>query len=513
MNEVDQPIAGVDRFAGILLHPSSLPGSGPIGTLGEEAFRFVDFLAQSGCGIWQVLPLGPTGETHSPYAAFSSTAGNTQLVDAELLVEDGLVDPRMRVGGESEPRVNFDKAASQTRACIGAATEKLVSGHLLHPDFQAFSAAQAAWLDDFALFMALKDKHGGAPWYEWEEPYRTRNPEALKKWCADNPEALKFQKVGQYLFYRQWLALKAYANERGIRIVGDVPFYVAFDSADVWTYPAYFALDLTTHRPRLMAGVPPDYFSATGQLWGNPCYDWEQIASDDYKWWVERFRRLNNVVDIVRVDHFRGFDEYWAVGEGETTAINGMWKKSPGKEFFEVLERELGRLPIWAEDLGLISDGVEKLRDAFDFPGMKILQFAFDDKESSNPYLPHNHVRNCVVYTGTHDNDTTVHWASQLGDKQIAQIMGYLGKSTLNLPWDFLRLCISSVAQFAVFPLQDLLGLGAEGRMNVPGHEEGNWGYRASKNDFDKEKERQLGELLSVYGRRVVSKYTRGMSD
>lgn len=508
MNDVNRNSEGTDRFAGILLHPSSLPGNGPIGTLGKEAFRFVDFLAQSGCGIWQVLPLGPTGETHSPYAAFSSTAGNIQLIDADLLVEDGLIDPQILINRKSEPRVDFDRAASQTRIYIDAAAEKLTSDHPLYPDYQAFSEAQATWLDDFALFMALKDKHGGARWYEWEEPYRIRNLEALNKWREENPDAIKLQKTGQYLFYRQWLALKAYANEREIRIVGDVPFYVAFDSADVWTYPAYFALDLTTHRPRLMAGVPPDYFSATGQLWGNPCYDWEQIANDNYSWWVERFRRLNQVVDIVRVDHFRGFDEYWAVGEGETTAINGMWKKSPGKEFFEVLQRELGHLPIWAEDLGLISDGVEKLRDEFNFPGMKILQFAFDEKESSNPYLPHNYARNCVVYTGTHDNDTTVHWASELSDQQIKQIKAYLGKSTLNLPWDFLRMSISSVAQFAVFPLQDLLGLGGEGRMNVPGHEEGNWGYRASETDFDKELEQKLGELLAVYGRRVVSKYS-----
>ncbi|MBU0675014.1 MAG: 4-alpha-glucanotransferase [Proteobacteria bacterium] len=505
-SNLDPNSEGMDRFAGVLLHPSSLPGSGPIGTLGKEAFRFVDFLARSGFGIWQVLPLGPTGETHSPYATFSSTAGNTQLLDGEQLVQDGLIAPHLVKSGNSASRVDFAGATIQSRKYIAAAADALVVDHPLYPDFLAFLGDQAGWLNDFALFMALKEKHAGAHWSEWETPYRTRDAQALKIWVQENQEVVKIQKIGQYLFYRQWLALKAYANARQIRIVGDVPFYVAFDSADVWTHPEYFALDLTTHRPRLMAGVPPDYFSTTGQLWGNPCYDWENIARDNYSWWVERFRRLNEVVDIVRVDHFRGFDEYWAVGEGETTAINGTWLKSPGNSFFKVLERELGHLPIWAEDLGLMSDGVGKLRDDFNFPGMKILQFAFDDQGASNPYLPHNYIHNCVVYSGTHDNDTTCHWASELSKEQIAQINDYLGKPALELPGDFLRMGISSVARFAVFPLQDLLGLGGEGRMNVPGHEEGNWGYRANEDDFDQDLERELGQLLATYGRRVTFK-------
>jgi len=491
------------RSSGILLHPTSLPGRCGIGDLGKGAFRFVDFLAESGQRLWQVLPLGPTGYGDSPYQSFSAFAGNPLLISLEKLVEEGALAPQVLEAAPRFPDHRVDYGAvipfklrvlheSFVHFRRHASSEQREA-------FAAFCAAEESWLEDFALFMALKAHHGGAPWNAWEREIAARRPEAVARWRRALANEIAFQKYLQFQFFRQWAAVKRYANERGIRVIGDVPIFVAHDSADVWAHPELFRLD-ETGRPTVVAGVPPDYFSPTGQLWGNPLYRWDVMAADGYAWWIARLRATLRLMDIVRLDHFRGFVAYWEVPAGAKTAERGRWVKGPGAAFFRAVREALGDVPIIAEDLGVIKPEVEALRDAFGFPGMKVLQFAFST-DAQNPYLPHNYDRNCVVYTGTHDNDTTVGWFRSLPEDERAFCLKYLGTEGREIHWELIRLAMMSVADTVVIPLQDVLGLGSEARMNYPGRLGGNWTWRYAEGALTEAVCARLVELVETYGR------------
>jgi 4-alpha-glucanotransferase len=473
----------LQRSSGILLHPTSLPGPWGIGDLGPAAYQFVDFLAAAGQSLWQILPLGPTGYGDSPYQCFSAVAGNPLLVSLDALVDHGLLTRTELVEAASDRSFDPDSVdygavmdfklpllrTSFARLKAGTSAETTAA-------FEQFKSANMGWLDDYALFMALKDAHGGASWNSWEPELRSRKAAALKAARKAHAEAIECHQYFQFLFFSQWAPLKAYANERDIRIIGDAPIFVAYDSADVWANPDLFFLD-AEGNPTVVAGVPPDYFSKTGQRWGNPLYRWDRMAKQNYAWWVARLRAAFTQVDILRLDHFRGFAAYWEVPASEATAMNGRWVKGPGAALFSRLEQELGSLPIIAEDLGLITPDVDALRLQFDFPGMKVLQFAFDG-HADNLYLPHYHVPNCVVYTGTHDNDTTLGWYMALDDAQCAIVRTYLGRDGSDIAWDLIRAAMMSVADMAVIPFQDVLRLGADARMNTPGLLGRNWAWR-----------------------------------
>ena len=491
----------VARRSGVLLHPSSFPGPWGIGDLGAEARSFVDFLGRTHQQLWQILPLGPTADDGSPYSSYSSSAGNPLLISLENLAEDGLI-PRVSAPGTAAAapydahKVRDTKLPALKRAAKGFP----FSG--ARDEFERFCAERAEWLDDYALFMALKETHPGKSWNRWPSAVARREPAALAEARGALAELVDFHKFTQFAFFRQWSAVREYAHQQGVRVVGDIPFYVAFDSVDVWAHPENFALMPDTLEPRLMAGVPPDYFSATGQLWGNPVYDWEHLQSRGFDWWIQRFRRLTHLVDVVRIDHFRGFQAFWQVPHGETTAINGSWALCPGDAFFHTVEHELGHMAVWAEDLGLITPEVEKLRDDFDFPGMKVLQFAFDDKGAENPYLPFNFTQNSVCYTGTHDNDTIVGWWKGLTEVQRQQVVDYVGAAEAKeINWAMIRTAMSSIADTVVVPLQDLLGLGTEARMNVPGRAEGNWSWRYDAKQLDASVNDRLEALTTTFGR------------
>ena len=478
-----------ERASGILLHPTSLPSRFGIGDLGKSAYEFVDFLEKSGQKLWQVLPLGPTGYEHSPYTMnFSAFAGNPLLISLDRLVDEGLIKPdELTPLPESADitadRVNFDRVIPHKTKFLKLAYERfrLSVDHQPNSDYEQFCQEQAYWLDDYVLFTALLDANAGKSWNNWEKAIARREPTALKAEAEALQDSILYHKFVQFKFFEQWKQLRAYANNKNIQIVGDVSIYVCHNSAEVWTNPEIFKLDPETLEPAMIAGVPPDYFSATGQLWGNPVYNWEQLQKTNFNWWIKRFRATLEYVDIVRVDHFRGFEAYWQVPAGEETAINGEWIETPGVEFFETLGRELGTLPIMAEDLGIITPEVEELRDRFEFPGMRILQFAFGDT-AANPYLPHHYVNNCVVYTGTHDNDTTVGWwttASTTEKQLVAKYTGYAASEEITeINWVLIRLALASVADLAIIPLQDLFGLDNSGRMNDPSKIPGNWRWR-----------------------------------
>ena len=433
----------IARRSGVLLHPSSFPGPWGIGDLGTEAYAFVDFLKDTHQQIWQVLPLGPTGEDGSPYSSFSASAGNPLFISVEALGEEGLKAPAPPAKGPGSGPVDQRQVRATKFPALMQVWQDFRKTGVLQAEFERFCAGVADWLDDYALFMALHETYPGKTWNNWPEELASREPAALERARQDLGDLVGFHKFTQFAFYRQWSRLKDYAHDRGIRVVGDIPFYMAFHSADVWANPRNFALDPKTREPRLMAGVPPDYFSKTGQLWGNPVYDWKHLEEEGFDWWVARFKRLGELVDVVRIDHFRGFQAFWQVKQGEKTAINGEWALCPGDHFFHALEHELGHLPVWAEDLGLVTPEVEKLRDDFDFPGMKVLQFAFDEKGAENPYLPFNFPENCVCYTGTHDNDTTVGWWKSLTAAQKKQVRTYVGHDG-PLHWSMIRLGMSS---------------------------------------------------------------------
>jgi len=493
------------RASGLLLHPTSLPSQFGIGDLGPEAYRFVDFLSQSAQQLWQVLPLGPTGYGNSPYMCYSAMAGNPLLISLEVLHEQGLLNDSDLASIPSFPRdkVDYEQVVSVKLPLLRRASENFrrAASPDQRQEFQAFCQSKAQWLDEYALFMALKEAHQGQPWHTWKPELARRQPEALHQCWQRLAGEIFWHQFMQFEFFRQWSRLRQYANSAGILIIGDIPIYVAHDSADVWAHPENFRLDPTTGAPAFMAGVPPDYFSDTGQLWGNPIYNWEQMKRDRFQWWVQRFQAMLDYVDLIRVDHFRGFQAYWQVEQGETTAINGQWIEAPGTELFEVIAQELGHLPILAEDLGVITPEVEALRDRFAFPGMKILQFAFGSG-AGNPFLPFNYSRNCLVYTGTHDNDTTVGWFNQLSSHEQAAVAEYLGCICADgIHWDLVRLALSSIANQAIIPVQDLLGLGSEARMNYPSTAEGNWAWRYQSGDLTEPLRDRLKSLTHGYGR------------
>jgi 4-alpha-glucanotransferase len=502
------------RSSGILLHPTSLPGPHGIGDMGEEAYRFVDFLVSGGQSLWQVLPLGPTGYGDSPYASFSAFAGNTLLISLTRLIEDGLLSSGdlNDAPAFSTETVDFGGVVEFKQSLLRQAFDNFqrTTDSALRNNFESFCQYAASWLEDYALYRALKDEHGGVSWIEWEKPLARREAHALAEAGERLREQIEAQRFYQFLFFKQWLALKSYANERGVKLIGDIPIFVAQDSADVWTHPEQFKLN-EEGIPLVVAGVPPDYFSATGQFWGNPLYHWEHMIADGFRWWIERVRATLHTIDILRIDHFRGFAACWEIPGGEQTAERGQWVDAPGRELFTAIKHALGPLPIIAEDLGVITPDVEALRDGFGFPGMRILQFAFSS-DSDNQDLPHNYHQNVVVYTGTHDNDTTVGWfkseAGQGSTRDAEQVsrekefaLKYLNSTGEEIHWDFIRAVQASVASIAVIPLQDLLGLGTSARMNLPNSTQGNWSWRYKAGDLMPQLGQRLQDLAQTYGR------------
>lgn len=470
------------RSAGILFHPTSFPGPYGIGDLGDTAFRFIDFLAASGCKLWQVLPLGPTGYGDSPYQCFSAFAGNLYLVSPDLLLEQGLLRPEDLSDMPHWPagQVDFGMLYRWKPGLLEKAYRRFESlpGATLRNEFSAFRSENASWLEDYALFMALKEKNGGAPWNQWPAPLRMRDSAALAEAGAALASRVSVVAFAQFLFFRQWNNLHHYAASKGIQIIGDIPIFVAMDSADVWANPDLFYLD-EEGKPTVVAGVPPDYFSPTGQLWGNPLYRWDKHKQTHYVWWIERVRACLQTVDIVRIDHFRGFASYWEIPGDAPTAEKGEWLPGPGADLFNAIRSALGDLPIIAEDLGLITADVFELRDAFDLPGMKILQFSFSGPD--NVFLPHHYVPNCVAYTGVHDNDTSLGWYASAPTAEQDFARRYLRVGGADFAWDLIRSVWSSVAVFALAPIQDFLSLGTAARMNFPGKPAGNWGWRMAE--------------------------------
>lgn len=494
------------RVSGLLLPIPSLPSAYGIGDLGPAAYRFADFLTRSEQRLWQVLPLGPTGYGGSPYSATSTFAGNPLLISPEPLVEYGLLtdDDLAPLRALPNDRVDYAAVTARKRAVLQTAFERFENnGSAVDETALAqFRREQHEWLDDYALYAALKDAHDEAPWTEWPAPLARRDPEALDHAREEHAAAVRMHTFWQYLFHHQWSALKAYCQTRDIRLFGDVPIYVAHDSADVWAHQDLFQLE-EDGTPTAVAGVPPDYFSPEGQRWGNPLYRWNRMQANDYAWWTARMRRALDRFDLVRLDHFRGFDAYWRVPAEEDTAVNGEWVEGPGASLFNTLEEKLEALPVVAEDLGIITESVEALRDQFGFPGMAVLHFAFDD-DPSNDFLPHNHHRNLVAYTGTHDNNTTMGWWNdELSDEGRDFARGYLDleSSAAEVPTQCIRYLMASVANWVVFPLQDVLGLGAEARINTPGSPNGNWTWRVTADQLTEEAEEVLGRLTRLYGR------------
>lgn len=498
------------RMSGVLLHPTSFPSPYGIGDLGEYAYKFIDFLEASGQHLWQILPLTHTGFGDSPYQSFSAFAGQPLLISPDHLVELGLLDAA---------ELNDCPACDETHVDYGTVIpwkqrlyrlcydrflswKKDGSNSELFADFDAFCEENRFWLDDYALFMACKDANGGRSWLEWEDDYRLVTEESKQRLMETLKEQAGYYQFLQFIFFTEWKSLKTYANEHGIQIIGDIPIFVSMDSADVWANQHLFQLD-TKGYPLAVAGVPPDYFSATGQLWGNPLYNWEEHEKDGFAWWISRIKSQLSNLDILRIDHFRGFEAYWSVPYGEETAINGQWIKAPGEKLFTAIQNALGEeLPIIAEDLGIITDEVTALRDGFNFPGMKILQFAFDNT-GDGEYLPHNYESpQCVCYTGTHDNDTTLAWYETLSDPCKKKVLRYTNSSSdEEINWSMIRLCLGSVAAYAICPMQDILSLGSEARMNTPGKASGNWSFRYKKDSLTPELAARLKELAILYGR------------
>lgn len=503
------------RLSGILLHPTSLPGRFGVGDMGPEAYKFVDFLAETGQSLWQVLPLGPTGYGDSPYQCFSAFAGNPLLVSLEALVPDGLLDAQALDAAPTFPagRVDYGPVIEYKYSMLARAFDRFTAGGFeeLKREFAAFRKASEVWLRDYALFRSIKDANGGREWTAWDANLRRREEGAIYFWRENHARAIECHEFFQFLFFKQWLQLAHYANLLGIKIIGDIPIFVAHDSSDVWAHPELFDLD-AEGRPVEVAGVPPDYFSTTGQLWGNPLYRWDVMAETGYAWWIDRIKYALEMVDIIRLDHFRGFEKYYAVPAAHTTAKDGVWRPGPGADFFDAIRDALGELPIIAEDLGYITPEVDELRERFGFPGMRILQFAFGTDPQSDAFKPYNYPQNAVVYTGTHDNDTTAGWFTSVGagdstrtatevDDERILALKYMGVDGREVHWDFIRLALASVARTAIIPLADVLGLGSEARMNVPARESGNWTWRYRAGDLTTEVRARLAEMTALYGR------------
>jgi len=451
--------------------------------------------------LWQTLPLGPTGYGDSPYAARSAFAGNPLLISLEKLADDGLLSPtEIEDEGFPDDHVEFAEVERFKIAALRRAAGQLVkSASSLKADMESFREVNGSWLEDFALFMAIKDTRKGVSWQKWPVPLRDRDPAALAKARTSLAQDIEFHVFNQFVFFRQWSALRAYANQKGIRFIGDIPIFVALDSADVWANPELFWLD-KRGNPTVVAGVPPDYFSQTGQRWGNPLYRWDRLAETGYQWWLDRLRATLSMVDIIRVDHFRGFQASWEVPASRRTAIHGRWVEAPGADLFATARRVLGNLPIVVEDLGLITQEVVELREGLGYPGMRVLQFAFGSG-SSNGFLPHNFDPNTVAYTGTHDNDTTVGWYESAPEQDRDYARRYMGISGDDIAWDLIDLALKSVAKFALYPMQDVLSLGAHARMNYPGRPEGNWAWRMRDDGRSGDHAGRLHDLVELYGR------------
>ena len=495
-----------ERAAGILLHPTSLPGAYGVGDLGPAAYEWVDWLAATGCKLWQVLPLGPTGYGDSPYQCFSAMAGNPYMISPQLLLDAGLLTRSdLAPMPEWNPqRVDYGLLYEWKPALLEKAYRRFAGKTPpgLGSEFEQFCAESAGWLGDYALFMAIKEVHGGGGWDQWPAPLRRREPAALSQIQRDLAERISYASFVQFAFFSQWNALRIYAGEHGIQIIGDLPLFVAYDSADVWADPDLFFLD-DSGRPTVVAGVPPDYFSPTGQLWGNPLYRWEAHKSSGYAWWLDRIRQALKMSDIVRLDHFRGLAGYWEIPGDASTAEHGRWVTGPGADFLQAVASGLGAggedLPIIAEDLGVITPDVVALREQFHLPGMKILQFAFSGPD--NPFLPHHYPRNCVVYTGTHDNDTSRGWYAHASQAEKDFALRYLNVDGSDFAWDLIRAAWASAAAFALAPMQDLLDLGAEARMNYPSRLGGNWEWRMAERALEGPLQKRLGDLVWLYGR------------
>jgi len=501
------------RCCGILLHIISLPSDHGIGDLGA-AKEFIDFLSATGQSIWQVLPVGPTGYGDSPYQCFSAFAGNPLLINLFDLLDQGLLDTADLNSVPKPPAdyVNYEQVIAFKKPLLRKAARKFLTGNNDQPGaFKLFCKNNAMWLEDYALFMAAKDFHGGSVWTEWGAELRTRDHDALERWRQKLLPEIDAYKFEQFEFFRQWTKLKDLCRERHIRIMGDIPIYVAHDSADVWSHPEMFLLD-ESGKPTVVAGVPPDYFSATGQLWGNPIYRWDVLKHSGYQWWINRFRSSFELFDLVRLDHFRGFEAYWEVPAGAITAIEGKWVKGPGGKLFQVLRNEMGDLPIIAENLGVITPEVEAIQREFGFPGMSILQFAFGNDPQGPSFRPHNYSRELAAYTGVHDNDTTVGWWTSTGigestrtpediRKEHEFAKAYLGFENEPINWVLIRHVLSSVAVIAIIPLQDILGLGSEARMNLPGTVNGNWKWRYRAGSLTAEMKAKMKTLTEIYDR------------
>lgn len=494
-----------ERSSGILFHPTSLPGKYGIGTLGKEAYAFIDFLKKSRQKLWQIFPLGPTGYGDSPYQSFSSFAGNPYLIDFDLLIEAHLLseeDLRDVFFGDNEEYIDYGAIYNQKYPLLRRAYENFKSSdnHEMRENLEHFKRENASWLNDYSLYISLKNHFNGLPWNEWAHDIKNREHGAMEHYRNELADDIEYHNFIQFLFFKQWGDVKRYANENGIKIIGDIPIFVAADSSDAWANPEIFLFD-EERKPVKVAGVPPDYFSATGQLWGNPLYNWQKLKETNYSWWVERVRANLSTCDIIRIDHFRGFEAYWAVPYGDDTAINGQWEPGPGINLFNAIKSQLGELPIIAEDLGLMTQGVIDLREATGFPGMKILGFAFDSGEE-NDYLPHTYTKNCVVYTGTHDNDTLIGWFQKAKEEDRQFARDYLNsRSDDEIHWDAIRGAWSSVANMAISPVQDFLGLGSEARINTPGVAAGNWQWRLKHGVLTDELADRIAKLTKVYSR------------
>ncbi len=491
------------RQSGILLHPTSLAGPEGLGTLGAEAYTFVDFLVTAGQSVWQVLPLGPTGYGDCPYSSFSAFAGNPDLISLTQLVAVGdLNKGDLPPPCSADSRINFQSSHDVRTPLLITASRNFLEDKkdsIRHQNFVEFCQQQASWLNDYAFYRAMRQAQNHKAWQDWPVEIRDRKESALHQWGTKLKLEISQEKYLQFVFFEQWFALKEYANQQGIEIFGDLPIFVALDSADVWANRGLFQLD-EQGQPQLVAGVPPDYFSTTGQLWGNPLYDWERLALDGYSWWKARLQWNLVQCNLVRIDHFRGFEACWAVPATETTAVNGFWQPGPGAVFFERMQQELGELSLIAEDLGIITPAVEQLRDHFQLPGMKILQFAFDSGPK-NPYLPHQHPCNSVVYTGTHDNTTSLAWWQALATDGKQKVRDYLDSSCREMPWPLIRCALASSARLSIIPMQDLLTLAGKARMNLPGTATGNWNWRMTPDQLDLVTAERLKNLCRQFDR------------
>lgn len=490
------------RSSGILLHPTSLPGRFGVGSLGKNAFSFIDYLSKAGQTIWQVLPMGHTGYGDSPYQCFSIYAGNPILIDFELLIKEGLLSDTLflEVETSEKTRVDYGKVINFKKLHLNEAYDNFVKYKISESEiYQQFLYKNKHWLTEYALFIELKEHFNGLPWWDWPEEFKFRDNVAIQTFKDKHSYKIGFHEFCQFVFFTQWSEVKKYANNHGISIVGDIPLYVAHDSADVWSNHQVFQFDKNL-KPLKVAGVPPDYFSSTGQLWGNPLYNWDFLQNHHFQWWVDRVKATFEMYDFVRIDHFRGFEAYWSVPFGDKTAENGEWVNAPGAELFRTITEKLGELPIIAEDLGIITPAVEKLRDDFGFPGMKILQFAFHSDDGSG-YLPHNYTQNFVVYTGTHDNDTLAGWYQNLEKNIKKRVLEYADANENNVIRKMIRVAWGSVADMAIIPLQDLLNLGSESRMNTPGTPSGNWQWRFLETQLTDENAEWLAGITKIFNR------------